>query len=163
MTIYELTDEYRQLLEMAEDPDVDPQTLADTMESIEAEIEAKADGYAKVMKNMEADEEAISKEIKRLQERKSHLENTRKSMKERLKGAMEATGKTKFKTELFSFGIQNNAPSVIIDVEDVFKIPEDYLKYKDPEPDKKLIKQAIDNGAELDFAHLEQTQSLRIR
>lgn len=163
MTIYELTDEYRQLLEMAEDPEVDPQTLADTMESIEAEIEAKADGYAKVMKNMEADEEAIAKEIKRLQDRKSHLENTRKSMKERLKAAMEATGKTKFKTELFSFGIQNNAPSVIIDVEDVFRIPDDYLKYKDPEPDKKLIKQAIDAGQMIDFAHLEQTQSLRIR
>lgn len=163
MTIYELTDEYRQLLEMAEDPDVDPQTLADTMESIEAEIEDKADGYARVMKSMEADEEALAKEIKRLQERKSHLETTRKNMKERLKQAMEATGKTKFKTELFSFGIQNNAPSVVIDVEDVFKIPDDFLKYKDPEPDKNLIKQAINNGQKLDFAHLEQTQSLRIR
>ena len=163
MTIYELTDEYRQLLEMAEDPDVDPQTLADTMESIEAEIEIKADGYARVMKSMEADEEALAKEIKRLQERKSRLETTRKNMKERLKQAMEATGKTKFKTELFSFGIQNNAPSVVIDVEDVFKIPDDFLKYKDPEPDKTLIKQAINNGQKLDFAHLEQTQSLRIR
>jgi hypothetical protein len=77
---------------------------------------------------------------------------------------MEVTGKTKFKTDLFNFGIQKNAPSVVIDVEDVRDIPEDYLKFKEPEVDKTAIKAAINDGVDLTgIAHLEQKFSLRIR
>ena len=38
-TLYQLTDDYLTLLEMAEDPDMDEQALMDTMEGIEGEIE----------------------------------------------------------------------------------------------------------------------------
>ncbi len=41
-TLYELTDEYRQLLEMLEDPDEDPEVIRDTMEGISGELEDKA-------------------------------------------------------------------------------------------------------------------------
>jgi hypothetical protein len=44
MTLYELTAEYMQLLEIAEDPDTDVQVLLDTMEGVSGEIEEKADG-----------------------------------------------------------------------------------------------------------------------
>ena len=46
-TLYELTDEYRQLLEMMEDDTVDPEILKDTLEAVDGEIEVKADGCAK--------------------------------------------------------------------------------------------------------------------
>jgi hypothetical protein len=53
---------------------------------------------------------------------------------------------------------------VVIDVEDVRDIPEDYLKFKEPEVDKTAIKAAINHGVELTgIAHLEQKFSLRIR
>ena len=39
-SLYQLTDEYLQLLEMAEDPDVEPEVLKDTMEAIGGEIAA---------------------------------------------------------------------------------------------------------------------------
>lgn len=42
-TLYELTAEYQQLLDMARDPDVDEKALSDTMEAIGGEIEDKAD------------------------------------------------------------------------------------------------------------------------
>ena len=45
-TLYELTNDYLTLLDMAEDPDVEEDVLRDTMEGIEGEIEIKADGYA---------------------------------------------------------------------------------------------------------------------
>ena len=78
---------------------------------------------------------------------------------------MEATGKTKFKTQLFSFNVQNNPASVVMDESDVANIPERFLKYKDPEIDRKAIKDAIKAGDQdaIDIAHLEQSQSLRIR
>ena len=44
MTLYELTDEFRQLLDMMEDPDIDPEVLNDTLEAVLGDIEYKADG-----------------------------------------------------------------------------------------------------------------------
>ena len=49
---------------MMEDPELDPQTLADTMEAVEGELEIKAENYAKVMKNLEADVAGIKAEIR---------------------------------------------------------------------------------------------------
>lgn len=162
--IYEIASDWFRVQEMMEDPELDPQTLADTLEAIEGELEVKAENYAKVMKNLEGDIVAIKAEIDRLSAKKRAIENNIKNMKAALQSVMEATGKTKFKTDLFSFGIQKNAPSVVIDVEDVRDIPEDYLKFKEPEVDKTAIKAAINDGVDLTgIAHLETKCSLRIR
>lgn len=162
--IYEITNDYLQIMAMLEDSDLDPQTLADTMEGIEGEFEIKAENYAKVMKNLEGDILAIKTEIDRLTAKKKALENNIKNMKSTLQTAMETTGKTKFKTELFSFNIQKSAPAVVIDEQYIENIPDKYLKYKDPEIDKTAIKDAIQKGEDLGgIAHLEQSTSLRIR
>jgi sugar-specific transcriptional regulator TrmB len=162
--IYELTQDYLRLLEMAEDPELDPEVIADTFEGIEGELEIKAENYAKVMKNLEGDIAALKAEEERLAKKRKAIENNIKRMKATLQEAMELTGKTKFKTELFSFGIQKNAPSVVIDAADIRDIPEDYLKFKEPEVDKTAIKNAINAGVDFEgLAHLETSQSLRIR
>jgi len=162
--IYELTQDYLRLLEMAEDPELDPEVIADTFEGIEGELEIKAENYAKVMKNLEGDIAALKAEEERLAKKRKAIENNIKRMKATLQEAMELTGKTKFKTDLFSFGIQKNAPSVVIDAADIRDIPEDYLKFKEPEVDKTAIKNAINAGVNFEgLAHLEVSQSLRIR
>ena len=161
MTIYELTQEYLQLLALAEDEYTDPQTLDDTMEAISGEIEDKADGYAKVMLQLSAQSEGLAKEINRLTEKKRAIDNNSKQLKARLQQAMEATGKTKFKTDLFSFGIQKNPASLIID--DAEKIPEEFLIAQAPKVDNAGIKAALKAGQEFDWCHLSQSESLRIR
>lgn len=164
MTIYEITSDYLQLMQMMEDPELDPQTLADTMEGIEGELEDKADNYARVMKNMEADLNGIKAEIDRLSTRKKTIENNIKRMKEALQFSMETTGKTKFKTELFSFGIRKNAPAVVMDEPYIENVPERFLKYSDPTINRTAIKEAIQNGEDLEgLAHLESKNSLSIR
>ena len=164
MTIYEITSDYLQLMQMMEDPELDPQTLADTMEGIEGELEDKADNYARVMKNMEADLNGIKAEIDRLSTRKKTIENNIKRMKEALQFSMETTGKTKFKTELFSFGICKNAPAVVMDEPYIENVPERFLKYSDPTINRTAIKEAIQNGEDLEgLAHLESSTSLSIR
>lgn len=164
MTLYEITNDYMQLMQMMEDPEMDPRTLSDTMEGIEGELEVKAESYAKVMKNLEADVVGIKAEIDRLSERKKTIENNIKKMKETLQFAMETTGKTKFKTELFSFGIRKNAPAVVMDEPYIENVPERFLKYSDPTINRSAIKEAIQNGEDLEgLAHLEQSTSLSIR
>ena len=161
MTLYELTEDYKYLLSLAEDPDTDPEVLQDTLEAMDGEIEYKADGYAKIIRQLEHDSAALDSEMKRIRNRKATLEKNIDRMKAALKIAMEETGKTKFKTELFSFGIQKNKASVVID--DWKLLPHDFLKVQDPVPDKTAIYEALRDGFELNGAHLEQSTSLRIR
>lgn len=163
-SLYELTDDYLTLLEMAEDPDIDEQALMDTMEGIEGEIEIKAEGYAKVIRTLEGDAAACDAESKRLRNKKQTIENNIKRMKAALQMAMEVTGKRKFKTPLFSFNIQKNPAAVVVDEQYIENIPERFLVRKDPEINRKAIKDAINAGEDLEgLAHLEQTESLRIK
>jgi len=138
-SIYELTADYVQLMEMMEDPEIDPQVLMDTIEGIEGELEIKADGYAKIMKSLESDANGLKAEVERLNTRRQTIENNIKRMKQALQMMMEATNKTKFKTDLFSFGIQNNPASVVMDEQYIENLPEDavlrkdrLIKYMDP-------------------------------
>jgi hypothetical protein len=153
------------LLELAEDPDIDEQAFMDTLAGIEGALEDKADNYAKCMRMLEADANGIKAEEERLAKRRKTIEGNGSRMKSALQYAMEATGKTKFKTQLFSFNVQNNPASVVMDERDIKNIPERFLKYKDPEIDRKAIKDAIKAGDEdaMAIAHMEQTKGLRIR
>lgn len=164
-TLYELSEQYQLLLDLAEDPDTDPEVLEDTMEGLEGEIEDKADGYAVVMTELQGRSALLKAEIDRLTARKKACDNSVDRMKEALKSAMILTGKTKFKTDRFSFGIQKNPPKVVID--DPSRIPEGFLIPQEPKIDTAAIKNALKDADEAPLwegiARLEQGESLRIR
>ena len=65
-TLYELTEQYQQLLQLLEDPDEDPRVIADTMEGIEGELEDKADGYGRIIRQLEAESASLKAEEERL-------------------------------------------------------------------------------------------------
>lgn len=159
-SLYELNKQYQEVLDMLY-TDVPEVVVLDTLEMLEGEIEEKADNYAKIIKQLEADCEALKKEAERLAERRAALENRIRTLKLNLEQVMRDTGKTKFKTLMFSFYIQANPPSVVID--DNKPIPPEYLVPQPPKVDKKKIKEDLQNGVKLDFAKLEQTEGLRIR
>lgn len=165
MTLYELTNELQQLLMMAEDPDVDPEILQDTIEGVTGEIEVKADGYAKVIRQLEADASGLKAEIDRLTARKRSIDNSVERMKEALKNAMMIADKTKFKTELFSFNIQLNPAKVVID--DPENIPRGFLIPQEPKVDTAAIRKSLQDEEEAQIwngiAHLERSTGLRIR
>ena len=162
--IYEITQDYLKLMELASDPEIDPEIIADTFEGLDGELEIKAENYAKIMKNLEGDLAALKAEEERLAKKRKAIENNIKRMKAALQEAMELTGKTKFKTQLFSFGIQKNPPAVVMDEQYLENIPAQYLIPQDPKIDKQKIKEDLKAGVDLEgIAHLEQGASLRIR
>lgn len=161
MTLYELTSDYLTLLEMAEDPDIDIQAFDDTLEGLEGEIEAKADGYAKVITTLNGDAALLKDEIDRLTTRKRTIEERVKRMKESLTKVMVLTGKTKFKTDLFSFNVQKNPAALCVPDESL--VPDEYLIPQPPKVDKTGIKEAIKAGATFDWAYTTQSEGVRIR
>ena len=164
MNIFNLSDDYMQILSMMDDPDLDQQTLKDTMEGIEGAYEDKFDGYAAVIRQLTSYINELEEEKKRIDARKESFENNVKKMKKIMLESMNATGKTKFKTAKNSFWTQKNKASVVIDAKSVWDIPEDFRRYKDPEPDKTKIGEAIAAGQDFTgIAHMEQTESVRIK
>lgn len=164
MTLYQLTQEFETLLEIMEDPDVDPVTLEDTFEALGGEIEAKAEGYGKVIRQLEYNTGVLKDEMDRLSKRKKVIENNIDRMKKTMQKAMELIGKPKIDTDLFTFKIQKNPASVVMDVNYIEDVPEEYLIAQDPKIDRKKIMADIKAGKDLDgIAHLEQGSSLRIK
>lgn len=160
--LYDLKENYKQVANMLYEEDIDEQCVLDTLESIEGEIEDKADNYAIIIKELLGDAEICKQEKIRLENRQKSFENRANLLKSKLEEVMRETGKTKFKTARFSFGIQKNgglAPLWI--TEDINIIPEPFIK---KEPDNTKIRQALEEGKELVFAHYEERgESLRIR
>ena len=164
--IFELTSEYRQLLTMMEDPEIDEQAVADTMEGIEMEIEQKADNYAWLIRSLDSNNEAIDKEIARLQSLKKRNTNFIGRLKENLMFCMRSTGKEKFKTALNSFGIRKagGKQPLVIDFENPADIPKDYRKVVKYGADNDKIREDLDKGIELSWArYAERTEYLSIR
>lgn len=164
MKLYDLAEEYAALNEMMYDPEVDEQTLKDTMDAVFGEIEDKADGYAKIIRGMSADAIAIKEEEDRLYCRRKQLETRSKYLKDTLEANMRAIGKTKFKTALFSFNIQKNGglEPLIIDglIDD---IPGKFLIPQPPVANNEAIRNLLAEK-QVEWAHLEpRSESLRIR
>ncbi len=163
-TLYELTGNYVTLMDMLDDPEVDPITLMDTLDAVEGELDEKAENYGRIIRNLEAEAKALKEEADRLSRRKQTIDNNIDSLKKRLQMAMELTNRPKIDTPLFKFYIQKNAPSVVLDVDDLTELPPEWLTYQEPKVNKAAIKDAIKAGLNLEgIAHLEQSQSLRIR
>lgn len=159
-SLYEMTQDWQNVFDMLLDPEIPEDAVFDTIEMIEATMDVKADGYAKIIKNMEGDANMIDAEIKRLQERKASINRRKEWLKNNLFDAMKTTGRTKFKTALFSFNIQKNGGAKPVDFTDV--VPAEWLKPGDP--DTKRIREYLEAGNELPFATLgDRGESLRIR
>ncbi|MGJ6720778.1 siphovirus Gp157 family protein, partial [Listeria monocytogenes] len=104
MKLYELTQAYNQVLEMAED--LDTETLQDTLDSIREPIKEKAENIIKMVKSMDAEADGLAKEAERLTKRKKALEAKAKNMKEYLESEMLKVDIRKIKSPLFTISIQ---------------------------------------------------------
>lgn len=164
MTLYEITEEFLRLLELAEDPDTPPEVFQDTMEGLQGTLEDKCDGYGKVIRELEAFSTALGAEIGRMTARKKAADNSITRMKEALKTAFLTTGTTRIKTDLFTISVQKNPAAVVIDEQYLENIPEEYKIPQEPKIDRQKIKEDLKAGKDLQgIAHLEQTDGLRIR
>ena len=163
MTLYELRAEYMELLALLEDPETDPQVIADTMEGIQGELDIKCDSYVVVIRQLEAQVEMIDTELIRLEKNKSALTNNIKRMKAAVLDTIQMTGSRKMVTDHFKLSIVKNGGKQPMEVDEIEKIPQDYLTMK-PVANMEKIRQELEGGGQLDFARLkERGEHLGIR
>ena len=161
MKLYELTDNYKNLTELMDNPDVPMEILEKSLDEVGEAIEEKAENIAKLIKTNEVYINGFKEEERRIAGRRKAIEIKNKGLKTYLENCMREVDRLKFKTKLFSFNIQNNAPSV--KYVDETKIPKDYYVEQDPVLNKKALMEDLKSGKEIEGVELQQTSSLRIR
>lgn len=159
--LYTLTENYRNLEELIDNPDIPREMIDQALNEVMDSIQDKAVNIAKFMKNIDTEVEQIKLEEQRLAARRRSLVNKSEGLKEYLYEQMKAINLQKFKTPLFSFGIQKNPPSV--DIFDESKVPVCYLVEQAPTVDKKAILEALKAGIEVTGTRIKQSEGLRIR
>ncbi|MBL0108914.1 Phage protein [Candidatus Propionivibrio aalborgensis] len=162
-SLYDIAAEYREIAEKLNDSDFDEQTIADTLEGMSGDLVQKCTNVGFFIRNMEAESEAMKAAEESIAKRRATRDSKIKRMKDYLLNAMISTGKTKIESPWFVLSVRNNQESVVVDADS--QIPEGFMrmipaKY---EPDKVLIKKAIQSGIEVEGCHLARSQSLQIK
>lgn len=158
-TLYELKEMYKNLLSLIESG-AEESEFETALAVIDEPFAEKAEAYKVVMDRIQADIDMIKKEEERLSGKRRQMEGHVEKMKKSLFEAMKETKKDKIKSEHFTFSIRKNPPSV--EVEDVKKLPEDYISVS-VRADKKKIREALSSGKEVPGCSLIQSESLSIR
>lgn len=155
MKLYEISDQYAALMDMADDIPAD--ALADTLESIQADFDEKAINVALVIQNLKSDENQLKEEIDRLTVKKKAIKARQDRLREYLLTNMQAIKKINVKSPLINITLKRT-PAKIDKSEDwesrfvnwaQENKRDDLLFFYDPEPDTKAIMKALDNGEDI--------------
>lgn len=162
--LWELSAQFSSLMQLMESEDLPPETIRDTIESLEGDLEAKMIGTAHVILNLESAAVAIQNAAAKQQARAERLAARATSLRAYLTFHAQAIGlKKKIECEDFVISLRNNPQSVVVD--DETKIPIHYF-VQPPAPPKRLDKVAVskDLKAAIDVpgAHLVQNQRIDI-
>ena len=131
---------------------------AAAMDALKMEIPKKLENLGRWMLNLEAEEKALADQEKRFKERKDAVKKKRESIKSYV-GAF-LNGKP-YKCTDFEFKWRTSE-SVAFNG-DIYKVPDDYLRYKEPELDKAKIKKALKSGIEIAGCSLEVKNNLSVK
>lgn len=145
----------------SEQEEVDKDFYIETMEYLKEELQHKSSNILKYIANLDAEAQSIKIEIDRLSEAKKSRERKLESLKSYLISTMQQLEKTKIETNLGTFGIRK---STKLEVYDMSRIPEEYLKIKKVvSVDKREITNHIKAGEEIEGASLIPNYSLQIK
>ena len=158
MKLYEIPTLYQQLLDMAEEQDID---FSEALDSLEDAFEEKAENIVKIMRTLEAKEKAYKDEVDRLNAQRKMLNNRVQALKDYLQENMNVMGKKKVESGLFTVAIQKSPPTLKID--DDKYIPDGYWIPQPPKLDRKELLQDIKLGEEIEGVEIVQGEHVRIR
>lgn len=151
-TLFEITNEFQRFYDMMTDEDITDQAFIDTLESLTEELAVKASGYANVIKQVEMEAKQAKALELEFKHKKEVRENRIKAMKEAIKGAMQIANVDELDAGKFKIKLKGNGGVEPLKI--TGEVPDNFKKII-VENDTELIRKALEEGKELDFAHLE--------
>lgn len=153
MKLYEINEEIYKCVDEETGEIIDMEKLVD----LQLAFDEKVEGIACWIKELAAEAKAVKEEKDNLASRQKSLENKAESLKNYLD--MFLSGQ-KFKTPKVTISYRKSTSA---EVTDWRELPNEFLRMKDPEPDKIAIKKALQEGVELPGCALVEKQSICIK
>lgn len=153
MTIYEINQAIMECVDLETGEIIDTEQL----DKLTMEREVKLENVACWIKELKAEAEALKAEKMAFAKRQQVAENKMESLKKYLAYALDGQA---FKTVRASVTFRK---SQAVEIADIYKLDENYLRYKEPEADKTAIKEALKAGQTVAGATLVENTSVIIK
>jgi hypothetical protein len=126
MRLYEISQEYTQLLQLVEDGELTHDMIADTLTAIDAEFDIKARNCMMIVAEFDKDLAGIQAQIDRLTALKKSSESSRENLVDYVKTEMLKTGKEKLDLGIFKLSIRAATQQLPPDIDESL-VPSDYF------------------------------------
>ena len=153
MNLFQIDEEIMKCVDMETGEIVDPVKL----DELQMNRDAKIENIACWIKNLQSDAEALKSQKQTFADRQKAAENKVESLKKYLSDYLAGQ---KFSTDKVAISFRKTSS---VNITDMTKLPEQYLKFSDPTPDKTAIKNAIKDGAAIAGAEIIEGQSISIK
>jgi G:T/U-mismatch repair DNA glycosylase len=155
MTLFDIKGEFFRLYELAvqnDDPECE-EAFNNALDDLKTDLAGKSAGYVHVIKQLDMEADECDKVIEAFKAKKEARKNHIAKMKNALLDAMDAAQLTEIKAGEYTLKIAKNGGKQPLVLDST--VPDNYMKIK-YEPDNDLIRTAIEEGKEINFAHLEE-------
>lgn len=161
MKLYEMARDFAELYDNDMLLEEEPDAWFDTLTMIEDDFDHKAENIIVLIKSMTADAEELKAERQKLEQRQKVRENTVKRLKEYLLNTMQMIGRAKVESSKGTASVRKSPAALVIEderrlMEYLRRTNDDLLRYRDPEFDKTAIKEALKDGKEIPFCHMDE-------
>lgn len=148
--IFDLTGQIKEVYEMMTDPEIDEQVVKDTLEALMGELSVQAENVVKLRNRLDMEIDTCTKQEREWKTAKQVRQNRKKTLDELVKMTMLNLNVTELEAGDVTLALQNNGGTLPLIVDGT--VPERFTKIT-IENDDARIREALDNGEKLDFAH----------
>ena len=162
MTLYEINNAIQDVLDYALDPETGEildDALMASYDQLRMDRDEKIENIGCFIKNLEADAKAIREAEKSLADRRRAAENKAEHLRNYLQFCLAGQ---KFQSPRLAVSFRKSK-KVVFDEVHLYDVPDDYLRYKEPELDKKLVADALKAGEVIPGCELVESVSMIIK
>lgn len=127
------------------------------VEELEMTRDAKVENICLWIKNLKAEAEALKAEKDVFAQRQKAVENKAESLKRYISNYLEGTA---FKSAKVQVSFRK---SESVEIEEGAIIPDEYLRFKEPEVKKAELKQALKLGKQIDGVRIVENNNIQIK
>ena len=158
MNVFELNN----AIKTVKEKDLDPETLADTLESLELPRNEKLDNVATWIEENNMKLQWLKEKKRQLSDVETSIKNQNERLQEFLTHAIDDSGQKEIQTENHILKPRNYKDSVIVEATE--KLPIDYIVCSEVvKPNKKLIYEDLKKGKSIRGAHLKLNRKTVIK
>ncbi len=167
MSLYSISMDYRKLINAIAEGEIPEEAIADTLEAVEGEWDARAEAVISAIKNIKAEAAAIEAELDALTQRRDKKLKTIERLAEYISSSMQLLGKTTYESARHSVSFKKSESIRITDPEAFIEYatknyPEAIRKTVKIEPDKIAIKNLI-KTVNLPHVAVDVKQNIQIK